>query len=235
MTRAFVYVWKNTKSLRWYLGSHTRKNCHPDNGYTCSSKIVKPLIKQNPEQWQRTILAIGTPSEMLALEAELLEMLDAKHDVRSFNMHNGDGKFTTLGISFVPVNKGKPSPRRGLPNPGVSIALKGKAPHNKGKPSPRKGIPNEKTSIKLKGKKQPTVCRIVDQQEMSISNFLKWCKNEDFPSLKLKKSANMSVAKKGVPMRKVACPHCDKIGGVSRMKQYHFDNCKLLKEEYENN
>jgi|APCry1669190327_1035288.scaffolds.fasta_scaffold32487_1 hypothetical protein len=235
MTRAFVYVWKNTKSLRWYLGSHTRKNCHPDNGYTCSSKIVKPLIKQNPEQWQRTILAIGTPSEMLALEAELLEMLDAKHDVRSFNMHNGDGKFTTLGISFVPVNKGKPSPRRGLPNPGVSIALKGKAPHNKGKPSPRKGVPNEKTSIKLKGKKQPTVCRIVDQQEMSISNFLKWCKNEDFPSLKLKKSANMSVAKKGVPMRKVACPHCDKIGGVSRMKQYHFDNCKLLKEEYENN
>ena len=150
-------------------------------------------------------------------------------------MHNGDGKFTTLGISFVPVNKGKPSPRRGLPNPGVSIALKGKAPHNKGKPSPRKGVPNEKTSIKLKGKKQPTVCRIVDQQEMSISNFLKWCKNEDFPSLKLKKSANMSVAKKGVPMRKVACPHCDKIGGVSRMKQYHFDNCKLLKEEYENN
>ena len=109
MTRAFVYVWKNTKSLRWYLGSHTRKNCHPDNGYTCSSKIVKPLIKQNPEQWQRTILAIGTPSEMLALEAELLEMLDAKHDVRSFNMHNGDGKFTTLGISCLLYTS--PSPR----------------------------------------------------------------------------------------------------------------------------
>jgi hypothetical protein len=235
MTQAFVYVWKNTKSLRWYLGSHTRKNCHPNNGYICSSKIVKPLIKQNPEEWQRTILAIGTPSEMLALEAELLEMLDAKHDVRSFNMHNGDGKFTTLGISFIPVNKGKPSPRRGLPNPGVSIALKGKAPHNKGKPSPRKGVPNEKTSIKLKGKKQPTVCRIIDQQEMSVSNFLKWCKNEDFPNLKLKKSTNMSVAKKGVLMRKVACPHCNKIGGVSRMKQYHFDNCKSLKEEYENN
>jgi hypothetical protein len=45
----------------------------------------------------------------------------------------------------------------------------------------------------------------------------------------------MSVAKKGVPMRKAACPYCNKIGGVSRMKQYHFDNCKLLKEKYENN
>lgn len=235
MTQAFVYVWKNKKTLRWYLGSHTRKNCHPNNGYICSSKIVKPLIKQNPDDWERTVIAIGDPAEMLNLETELLEMLDAKNDRRSFNMHNGDGKFTTLGISLVPVNKGKPSPRKGLPNPGVSAALKGKPPHNKGKASPRKGVPNEKTSIKLKGKKQPTVSRIIDKKEMSISNFLKWCKNEDFPDLKLKKSNNMSIAKKGVAMRKVECPHCHKVGGVSRMKQYHFNNCKLYKVEYENN
>ena len=235
MTQAFVYIWKNKRTFRWYLGSHTRKNCHPGNGYICSSKIVKPLIKQNPKEWERTIVEIGTPTEMLNLETELLEMLDAKHDRRSFNMHNGDGKFTTLGISFVPVNKGKPSPRRGLPNPGVSAALKGKTPHNKGKPSPRKGVANEKTSIKLKGKKQQTVCRIFDKQEISISNFLKWCKNEDFPELKLKKSNSMSIAKKGIPMRKVVCPHCNKVGGVSRMKQYHFNNCKLYKVAYENN
>ena len=235
MTQAFVYIWKNKRTFRWYLGSHTRKNCHPGNGYICSSKIVKPLIKQNPKEWERTIVEIGTPTEMLHLETELLEMLDAKHDRRSFNMHNGDGKFTTLGISFVPVNKGKPSPRRGLPNPGVSAALKGKTPHNKGKPSPRKGVANEKTSIKLKGKKQQTVCRIFDKQEISISNFLKWCKNEDFPELKLQKSNSMSIAKKGIPMRKVVCPHCNKVGGVSRMKQYHFNNCKLYKVEYENN
>lgn len=209
MTQAFVYIWKNKKTFRWYLGSHTRKNCHPGNGYICSSKIVKPLIKQNPKEWERTIVEIGTPTEMLNLETELLEMLDAKHDRRSFNMHNGDGKFTTLGISFVPVNKGKPSPR--------------------------KGVANEKTSIKLKGKKQQTVCRIFDKQEISISNFLKWCKNEDFPELKLQKSNSMSIAKKGIPMRKVVCPHCNKVGGVSRMKQYHFNNCKLYKVEYENN
>jgi hypothetical protein len=28
------------------------------------------------------------------------------------------------------------------------------------------------------------------------------------------------------PQEKVKCPHCEKIGGISAMKQSHFDNCK---------
>lgn len=37
---------------------------------------------------------------------------------------------------------------------------------------------------------------------------------------------NLSIAIKGVPHRKVTCPHCDKIGGISAMTKHHFDNCK---------
>ena len=29
------------------------------------------------------------------------------------------------------------------------------------------------------------------------------------------------------PKRKVCCPHCNKIGGSSNMKRYHFDNCRF--------
>jgi hypothetical protein len=235
MSQAFVYIWKNKVSLRWYLGSRTRKNCHPHDGYICSSKIVKPLIKKNYDEWERTILAIGEPIDMVNLETELLTLLDAKNDIRSYNMHNGDGKFTTLGISFISHNKGKPSPRKGIPNLGVSIARKGKSPYNKGKPSPRKGIPNIKTSISLKGRKQPTVCRIIDRKEISISNFKKWLKHEQSPELRLKNNINMSNSKKGKPMKKVTCPHCNKTGGISRMTQYHFDNCKLYGNRNENN
>jgi hypothetical protein len=37
----------------------------------------------------------------------------------------------------------------------------------------------------------------------------------------------ISTALKGVPHRKVACPHCPKIGGVSAMTKHHFENCKF--------
>jgi hypothetical protein len=30
-----------------------------------------------------------------------------------------------------------------------------------------------------------------------------------------------------LPMKKISCPHCNKIGGVNNMKRYHLDNCKL--------
>jgi hypothetical protein len=37
---------------------------------------------------------------------------------------------------------------------------------------------------------------------------------------------NISNGKKGKPQQQVTCPHCKKIGGISAMKTYHFDNCK---------
>ena len=47
--------------------------------------------------------------------------------------------------------------------------------------------------------------------------------------------AKMINSKKGKPMKKTTCPHCNKTGGVSRMTQYHFDNCKLYGSRNENN
>jgi hypothetical protein len=35
------------------------------------------------------------------------------------------------------------------------------------------------------------------------------------------------IAMTGNPKPKVECPHCSKIGGISAMKRWHFDNCKL--------
>ena len=32
--------------------------------------------------------------------------------------------------------------------------------------------------------------------------------------------------KKGVPEKKIECPHCGLVGGQSNMKRWHFDNCK---------
>jgi len=37
-----------------------------------------------------------------------------------------------------------------------------------------------------------------------------------------KRSKTMS----GIPKPTTQCPHCNKIGGLPQMKQWHFDNCK---------
>ena len=47
--------------------------------------------------------------------------------------------------------------------------------------------------------------------------------------------SNMSKAAMGVPkgpQKIVSCPHCDKQGGGSMMKRWHFDNCKHKTGEY---
>jgi len=97
MTQAFLYKWTHKPTNKWYIGSRTAKNCHINDGYICSSKIVKPMILETKQEWNREILCIGMPKYIRDLEAELLDVLDAKADINSFNQHNGDGKFTTAG------------------------------------------------------------------------------------------------------------------------------------------
>lgn len=98
MTTAYIYKWTHIPTNKWYIGSRTKENCHPNDGYICSSKIVKPLIETAPNEWRREILHTGNPTDIILLEAQLLETLDAKHDKNSYNLHNGDGNFTTAGI-----------------------------------------------------------------------------------------------------------------------------------------
>ena len=138
VTIAFVYKWTHLPTGKWYGGSRTKAGCNPDDGYICSSPKIKPLILKHPEEWIREVLCIGHPEDMLALEFRYLTALDAKHDPMSYNMHNGDGKFTTAGKE--PWNKGikrptgKPAWNRGKKCPTISAGRKGQPAHNKGVP-----------------------------------------------------------------------------------------------------
>lgn len=97
-TQAYLYKWTHIPTKKWYVGSRTTAGSHPEDGYICSSKIVKPLIISNSSEWIREILAIGAPNYILDLETKYLKSVDAKNDIMSFNRHNGDGKFTSTGI-----------------------------------------------------------------------------------------------------------------------------------------
>ena len=39
-------------------------------------------------------------------------------------------------------------------------------------------------------------------------------------------SERTSLALRGKIQSKVACPHCNTIGGISNMRRYHFEHCK---------
>lgn len=106
MNTAYVYIWIHEPTGKWYIGSRTSKNAHPDDGYICSSKIVKPMIEANPDEWTREILFVGEPMQMRIKEAELLQEFNAKHQVLSFNLHNSDGNFKgTTGFQHTDDTK----------------------------------------------------------------------------------------------------------------------------------
>ena len=168
-TKAYLYKWIEISTGRWYIGARYANGCHPDDGYICTSKIVKPMILENKENWRREILCIGNPEDIVKLESDYLTALDAKNDPMSFNKHNGDGKFSSLGKPSA--LKGRVGNRKGHKmseeaKAKASAKLIGRPAHNKGKPSPLKGKPanrdfkpqsleaNKKRSEALKGKKK---------------------------------------------------------------------------------
>lgn len=99
-TLAFLYRWTHIPTGKWYVGSRTARGCHPNDGYICSSKIVKEMITASPAEWKREILVFGEQYYILNLECSYLSALNAKYDSMSFNQHNGDGKWTTLGTTW---------------------------------------------------------------------------------------------------------------------------------------
>jgi hypothetical protein len=108
-TKAYLYKWTHLPTNKWYIGSRTKKGCYPGDGYICSSKVVKPMILENANHWLREILLIGDPLYIREMENALLIKLDAKHCLASFNQHNGDGKFTTVGIAVSEATREKRS------------------------------------------------------------------------------------------------------------------------------
>ena len=105
-TTAYVYKWTHLPTMKWYVGSRTRKDCHPNDGYICSSKSIKSIIIENKQEWKREIIATGTPLAMYELETEILQLFNARKDTRSYNGHNNDSK-------YFPVNEGSDNPMFG--------------------------------------------------------------------------------------------------------------------------
>lgn len=103
MMLGFVYCWTDHTNGKLYVGVHKGKI---DDGYICSSKPVKQMIKERPNDFTRQVLSEGDYIDMLHYEETILKSVDAKNNDAFYNKHNGDGKFTVAG---------KPSSKKGKP------------------------------------------------------------------------------------------------------------------------
>lgn len=241
MTTAYIYKWIHIPTNKWYIGCRTKENCHPDDGYICSSKIVKPLIKNAPKDWQREILHTGAPADIILLEAQILETLDAKNDKHSYNLHNGDGNFTTAGIlmsedwrrKISQSNTGKKRSIESKENYKRANQLKAKDPaylEKLRKPKPE-GF-GEKISKATTGKsKSAEHCINLAKAQKIAADKNRTGKTyaEIFGEERSKQIREASSkTQKGRPCNNptVTCPHCNKTGPSGAMNRWHFDNCR---------
>jgi len=241
MTTAYIYKWTHILTNKWYIGSRTKENCHPDDGYICSSKIVKPLIEAAPTEWRREVLHTGIAADIILLEAQLLESLNAKHDKNSYNLHNGDGNFTTAGIvmseewrqKISKSNTGKNRTTESKENYKRANQLKAQDPvylEKLRKPKPE-GF-GEKISKATTGKpKSKAHCANLAKSQKIAADKNRTGKTyaEIFGEERSKQIREASSkTQKGRPCNNpiVTCPHCNKTGPSGAMNRWHFDNCK---------
>jgi len=141
------------------------------------------MILENRPNWKREVLIIGEPKYIRQLETKYLKILNAKNDTMSYNQHNQDGKFHTIGKD--PWNKNT----KGICKPNKGTFTRGHTPTNK-------GIKN------------------LDQAKKMIGNTY----------------GEMNKGKIFKKQPKITCPHCNKVGGASQMKRWHFSNCAVYRQ-----
>jgi hypothetical protein len=229
MTIAYVYKWIHKPTQKWYIGSRTKKGCNPNDGYICSSKIVKPLIESKFDEWERQIIATGDPIEMIKFEADLLQQLDAKNNPLSFNLHNGDGDFTTANMNLPDQwvdairkgNKGKVRSEQAKENYRQANRKKAKDPeYLKKLRKPKRPEHGGRVSAALKGIPK------TEDHKRAMSEIRKG--KSTGPCSEERKEAIRAALKGKHTLPLVTCPHCG-LEGRSNMRRWHFDNCKKRK------
>lgn len=99
MMESFVYLWIDLvgfNNMRFYVGSHKGT---PDDGYVCSSKLMKEQFQNRQSDFRRIILAEGSFEDIRKLEADILRSLNVRENLKFYNQHNGDGNFYNKGHS----------------------------------------------------------------------------------------------------------------------------------------
>lgn len=95
-TSGFVYIWRDKKHKRYYIGSHWGPE---DDGYICSSNWMKQAYKIRPQDFKRRIIKriYTSRADLLAEENRYLQMIkseEIKHRYYNLSKSNALNHWT---------------------------------------------------------------------------------------------------------------------------------------------
>ena len=222
MTIPYLYKWTHLPTGKWYVGSKSSKNCSPKahEKYICSSKIVKPMVREHREEWQYQILAIGEAKYIRNLEKLYLRHCQAKDDLMSFNQSHACCEYDRTGQKDSNETRHKKSlARQGEKNPSYG---------KRGELSP---LYNQKHSTDTKVKQSIGVKLYAATRPASHNeNISKALKGN--PNVGLKGARNPSYGKPEVANHinskpPKTCPYCNKTVSLGNYARWHGESCKL--------
>jgi group I intron endonuclease len=206
----FVYKTINSINGKFYIGVHTG-NCQ-DTYLGSGAALIKAISKYGIDNFKREILHIcETLDEAYRLEKSIVTE-ELVVDDQCYNLAIGGRGY-----------------RRHDTNRQMSNETKRKLSES------QQGIPNtDETNKKISNTLTGKLKTDAHKKNMSISAK---ARAPDTDETKKKKSEAIKLAiaegrldpgagLRGKNIRKVQCPHCEKIGAVNLMKRYHYENCK---------
>lgn len=233
----FTYLIGWSAADKWYIGSRWAKGCAPSDlwsTYFTSSKYVGRFRKEHGEP---DVIEIGqvfdSKKAALAHEIFLLKMNRAKERDCFLNKAVG-GVFDP---SDPEIRRKSSEAHRGKKQTPQSRLRKSQATRGR-RQSPEH---TEKIRKALTGKKlSPEHCAAISGAKRGNTNHKgKLHSEETKQKIRIAKTGalhseetklKMSAAHRGRKLPLVTCPTCGKVGGATAMKQWHFANCKFLKE-----
>lgn len=194
-----VYIWHDRKHKRYYIGSHWGTE---DDGYICSSRWMRNSYKRRKEDFRRRTLEKVFTNRKELLEAEykwLQKINDDEIGIKYYNLtkHLNGHWSTDQGRRLTVGQKISAAPDR---RKNISKAMKGK--------KPSKANIEARMTVMV-GRKQ------TDEEIQRRVKSREWYVHSEETKQKLRK-----------PQPQITCPYCNKVGGISVMARWHFDNCK---------
>ena len=204
-----IYLYKKTHLITGlkYLGK--TKSTDPHNYLGSGTYWINHLKKHGYDVETEILKECNTNEEVKTWGLYYIELWDVVNsdDWANVKPESGDG-----GIPTEEMKK------------KISSSLTGRK-HTKETIEKRR-TSNKKPRPTMQGRKwSKDHCEAISKgtlgKKKSNTDKMKYPKSESHRS-------NISKGKKGIKQKSIVCPHCDKSGGITNMKRYHFDFCKLL-------